>query len=83
MNVPPIQTNKPQPTFGILKGTKPIQYGQYTWGEYKGYNISIIDYGKYEQKLIYVTDSQFHKWIKSKLIYIQNGIKQIMRSQAK
>ena len=73
---------KPQPTFGILKGYKKTPYGQYTWGEFKGHKIEIYDAYKYNQKLQYVSNSQSLKWLKSKLIYIQNGIKKILRSNS-
>ena len=83
MNVPPIQPNKPQPTFGILKGYKKTPFGEYTWGEYKGYKIEILDAKKYNQKLQYVSNNQTLKWIESKLRYFQDGIKRIIRSKAK
>ena len=83
MNVPPIQPNKPQPTFGILKGYKKTPYGQYTWGEFKGHKIEIYDAYKYNQKLQYVSNSQTSNWVQSKLKYIQDGIIKIMRSKAK
>lgn len=75
---------KPYPvSFGILKGFKKTLYGQYTWGTYKNYRILIKDDKMYDQKLIYVTDNKLSKWVKSKLIYIQDGVKKVMRSQAK
>ena len=75
---------KPKPiTFGILKGYKDTLYGRELWGEYKNYSIRIIDYYKYDEKLIYVSDKYNLNWIKSKLIYIKDGIKQVMRSKAK
>lgn len=83
MNVPLIQTNKPQPTFGILKRIKYTPYGYNLFGEYKGKRIEIYNAYKYEQKLQYVSDSQTLKWVKSKLIYFQDGIKRITRSEAK
>ena len=83
MNVPPIQPIKPQPTFGILKGYKKTPYGEYTWGEFKGHKIEIYDAYKYNQKLQYVSNSQTSNWVQSKLKYIQDGIKKIMRSKAK
>ena len=83
MNVPPAQPNKSQPTFGILKGYKKTTYGEYTGGEYKGYKIEIFDAKKYNQKLQYVSNSQTSNWVQSKLKYIQDGIKKIMRSKAK
>ena len=84
MNVPPLKPEKPQPTFGILKGYKKTPYGEYTWGIYKGYKIEIFDATeKYNQKLHYVSNNQTLKWIESKLRYFQDGIKRIIRSKAK
>jgi hypothetical protein len=83
MNVPPLKPEKPQPTFGILKGYKKTPYGEYTWGEFKGHKIEIYDAYKYNQKLQYVSNSQTSNWVQSKLKYIQDGIKKIMRSKAK
>lgn len=82
MNVPPTQTNKPQPTFGILKGYKKTLYGQYTWAEYKGYKIEIFDVKKYNQKLQYVSENNTLRWVWSKLKYFQDGIKRIIRSKS-
>ena len=82
MNVPPAQPNKPQPTFGILKGYKKTPYGQYTWGEYKGYKIEIFDAKKYNQKLQYVSENNTLRWVWSKLKYVQDGIKRIIRSKS-
>lgn len=76
-------TNKPQPTFGILKRIKYTPYGYNLFGEYKGKRIEIYNAYKYNQKLQYVSNNQTLKWLKSKLIYIQDGIKKVMRSQAK
>lgn len=83
MNVPPLKPEKPQPTFGILKGYKKTPYGEYTWGEFKGHKIEIYDAYKYNQKLQYVSNSQTSNWVQSKLKYIQDGIKRIIRSKAK
>ena len=83
MNVPPIQPNKPQPTFGILKGYKKTPYGEYTWGEFKGHKIEIYDAYKYNQKLQYVSENNTLRWVWSKLKYVQDGIKRIIRSKAK
>lgn len=74
---------KPYPVnFGIYKGSKMTSYGEYTWGMFKGYRIEIYNAKEYNQKLQYVSDSQSLKWLKSKLIYIQNGIKKILRSNS-
>lgn len=83
MNVPPLKPEKPQPTFGILKGYKKTPYGEYTWGEFKGHKIEIYDAYKYNQKLQYVSNSQTSNWVQSKLKYIQDGIRKISRSEAK
>lgn len=82
MNVPPIKPEKPQPTFGIYKGSKKTPYGDYIWGNYKGYKIEIFDAKKYNQKLYYVSNNQTLKWIKSKLRYFQNGIRKVLRSES-
>ena len=78
-----IERIKDTTTFGIYKGHKLTSYGEYTWGTYKGYKIEIFDAKKYNQKLQYVSDSRTLKWLKSKLRYFQNGIKKIIRSNAK
>jgi hypothetical protein len=78
-----IERIKDTTTFGILKGHRLTSYGEYTWGEYKGYKIEIFDAKKYNQKLQYVSDNKLLKWIKSKLTYIQDGIKKINRSEAR
>ena len=88
MRIKPVdhKYGKPKPypiSFGIYKGHRITSYGQYTWGEYKGYKIEIFDAKKYNQKLQYVSNSKTFKWIKSKLTYFQNGIKKIMRSEAR
>lgn len=75
---------KPQPidnvSFGIYKGHRKTNYGEYTWGKYKDYKIEVFDAYKNNQKLIYVSDKVLN-WVKSKLIYFENGIKKIMRSE--
>jgi len=78
-----IQAIKPQPSFGILKGYKKTPYGNYMWGEYKDYRIEIYDAKKYGQKLQYVSNSKTLRWIWSKLKYMQDGIKKVIRSKAK
>lgn len=69
--------------FGIIKEYHKTRYGDYTSGIYKGKKIEIFNDFQYDQKLQYVSDSITLKWVKSKLMYIQNGIKKIMRSEAK
>ena len=69
-------------TFGILKYAKAKPYGEYLEGTYKGYNIEIYDAYKYNQLLIYVSD-KFRNFIKSKLIYWQDGAKKVTRAEGK
>lgn len=70
-------------SFGILKGHRKTSYGQYMWGTYKGHKIEVFDATeKHGQKLQYVSDDLLN-WVKSKLIYLQDGIKRINRSEAK
>lgn len=71
------------PSFGILQKYKKTEYGTYMKGEFKGHKIEVFDaMDKYNQKLIYISNNRTLKWIISKLIYIQNGIKKINRSYA-
>lgn len=80
MQIPPLRHPSPNPVFGIYKGHRPTHYGQYTWGKYKDYNIEIYDAKRDKMKLQYVSD-QLKRWVKSKLIYFENGIKKITRSE--
>ena len=80
MKIEPI---RPQPSFGILQHWHPTLYGDYKRGFYKGLKYEVYDAKKYDQKLIYVSDAKLLTWIKSKLIYIQDGIKKVMRANAK
>lgn len=64
-------------SFGILKGHKKKPYGDYMWGEYKGKKIEVYDAKEFNQLLIYVSDKM--RFLKSKLIYWQDGIKKVMR----
>lgn len=85
MNVPPIPPTKPpkpQPTFGILKGYNKTPYGDYMWGVYKGKKIEVYDAKKYDQKLIYVSEEDTWRWIKSKFTYVQDKVKKVVRSQS-
>ena len=68
--------------FGILKGYKKTSYGEYMWGIYKGYKIEIFDAKKYNQKLQYVSENNTLRWVWSKLKYVQDGIKRIIRSKS-
>lgn len=79
MQVPTISNNTYNPTFGIYIKTRKTSYGHCDIGLFKGKNIEIYhDYGT-KSKLYYVSDS-VRKWVKSKLIYFQNGIKKVCRS---
>ena len=80
MIIQPIKPN--EPTFGILKSHRPTSYGEYMTGNYKGYKIEIFNASKNQQKLIYVSDSLLN-WVKSKLIYIENNVKKVVRSERK
>ena len=77
---------KIQPTdslnFGILKGIKKRPYGEYMWGEYKDKKIEVYDAYKFNQFLIYLSD-KFGNFIKSKLIYFQDGIKKITKAEGR
>lgn len=66
--------------FGVYKWTKNTGLGQRTYGEYKDNRIDIYYDKQDKTKLIYVSD-MFMNWIKSKLIYFENGIKKVLRSQ--
>lgn len=85
MRVRPVEHKfgKPKPfpvSFGIYKGCSKSSLGSYTWGAYKDYKIMIHNtMGTYNQKMIYVTGPG--GWVKSKLIYIKDGIKKIIRSE--
>lgn len=81
MKIEPIPPN--QPTFGILQGYRKTSYGNYMWGVYKGNKIDIYDAYIHKQKLIYVSDNKFLKWVKSKLTYFENGTKKVIRSEGK
>ena len=80
--ITPIQPNKPQPTFGIYLKTRKTAYGHCDIGKYKGNNIEIYHDYETKSKLYYVSDA-VRNWIKSKLIYFDNGNKKIIRSSAK
>ena len=80
MHIQPIQPNKPQPSFGIYRGTRITSYGKCISGRYRGYNIEIYDDKQDKAKLYYVSDNAM-KWVKSKLVYLDNGIKKITRSR--
>ena len=86
MQIQPLRHPSPNPkpkdiSFGIYKGTKITSYGKCTYGKYKDYNIEIYDDIKDKAKLYYVSDN-IRRWIKSKLAYLDNGIKKIIRSNS-
>lgn len=78
MKTQPISKNSP--TFGIYKGTKIKHYGQCVYGQFKDNNIEIYSDNLRQTKLYYVTN-KFRKWIKSKLVYFENGIKNTVYSE--
>lgn len=83
MKVPIITQPQPNnPTFGIFKSHRQTSYGEYMTGNYKGYKIEIFNAYKNQQKLIYVSDYLLN-WVKSKLIYFENGVKKAVRSERK
>lgn len=80
---------KPNPispvSFGIYLRTRKTSYGQCDYGIYKNNNIEIYtakENGKLIHKLFYVSDA-VRNFIKSKLIYFENGIKKIVRGSGK
>lgn len=80
VRIQPITTYNP--SFGIYKGTKITSYGKCTYGNYKGYNIEVYDDVKDKAKLYYVSDN-IRRWVKSKLVYLDNGIKKVLKSNSK
>ena len=69
-------------SFGIYKGTKIMSYGHKDIGIFKDKIITIHHDYKGNTKMFYVSDN-LKNWIKSKLIYSQNGVKKIIWSKAK
>ena len=67
--------------FGILKKVKKRPYGDYMEGAYKDYKIEVYDAYKFNQLLIYVS-KQMH-FIKSKLIYWQDGAKKVTKAEGR
>ena len=80
MNIKPIQLTD-NINFGIFKGVKQRSYGQYIWGEYKGQKIEVYDAYKYNQFLIYVSKNM--RFVKSKLTYWIDGIKNVTRAEGR
>jgi hypothetical protein len=67
--------------FKIYKGSSKKPYGEYLWGEYKGKKIEVYDAKEFQQLLIYVSEKM--RFVKSKLIYYQDGVKKIIRAEGK
>ena len=80
MKIQPIPPNSP--TFGIYLKTRKTPYGSCDIGKFKGNNIEIYNDYKDKTKLYYVSDA-VRNWIKSKLIYFENGVKRVIRSENK
>ena len=79
MQVPVIQINRPQPTFGVLKGYKKTPYGEYTWGVLRNRKFEVFNAYKHDQKLIYVSEIPTLRWLASKLRYLKNGEKKVVK----
>ncbi len=72
-------------TFGIYLKTKKTNYGQCDYGIFKNNNIEIYtakENGKLIHKLFYVSDA-VRNFIKSKLVYFENGLKKIVRCEGR
>jgi hypothetical protein len=78
-----MEINGIQPiSFKIYKGSAKKSYGEYMWGIYRGKKIEVFDARKKEnQFLIYVSENM--KFLKSKLTYLQDGIKKILKAEGK
>ena len=74
-----IETNR-KINFGIYKGTKYSPFGKCVHGIYKNNNIEIYTNKEDKTKLFYISDL-FMNWIKSKLIYFENGVKKVVRGE--
>jgi len=79
MDIEPIKNPKPI-TFGVYKKTIVTNYGNKLVGVYRGKRITVHNDLRDNTKMIYVEKA--NKWIKSKLIFFKNGIKNIIRSEA-
>ena len=77
MKIEPIP--KSNISFGIYKGTRHTHYGKCEYGIYKNKNIEIYFDNQDKTKLYYISDLA-RNWIKSKLVYFQEGVKRIVRS---
>ena len=77
----PSPNPRPKPiSFGIYKHTIPTRYGNKVIGEYKNKTITVHNDLRNNTKMIYVEKA--NKWIKSKLIYLMNGFRKIVRSNS-
>ncbi len=83
MKVEPI---KPNPTFGAYRTIKPTAYGTRMTGVINGYKLDIYtakEHNQITQKLYYLADKA-GKWVRSKLVYFENGKKaKVIKSEAK
>lgn len=82
MYIQPIgtQTNT---SFKIYKKTRLTDFGQCVYGTYKNQNIEVYskkENGNLIHKLFYVSDC-VRRFIKSKLIYFENGKKRVLRGE--
>lgn len=72
MKIPPVDTVKQSPPFGIYQGSKITEYGSKISGIVNGYKLDIYTSGKSDKppifKLFYLKN-QLGEWIKSKLVY--------------
>ena len=80
---------KPRPidsvSFGIYLKTRKTGYGQCDYGIFRNKNIEIYtakENGSLLHKLFYVSDA-VRNFIKSKLIYFENGKKKILRCEGR
>ena len=81
MIIEPIGKPKPKPIpFGVYKKTVITEYGNKVIGECRGFTITIHNDTKKNIKVIYLEKAK--KWIKSKLIFFDKGVKNIIRSKS-
>lgn len=87
MRIEPIENKFRKPiskpiSFGVFKQRIATSYGYKDIGEYKGKTITIHHDITDNTKMFYVADN-LKNWIKSKLVYLQNGVKKIIISKNK
>ena len=75
-----IESIKQNISFGIYLKTRKTSYGHCDIGKFKERNIEIYHDYETKSKLFYVSDV-VRNWIKSKLIYFENNIKKIVKSE--